>query len=71
MLNMINVVCAPHDAKFLEELQKTWRNIRNEAIPEFKIKGVSWDGNTPTLPWAQASMLMVQQMSTMRKVNHV
>lgn len=69
MLDLIGVVCAPTDAKYLDQVQTMWKNVRDDAVPEFKTERVRYDGNTPVLPWLQASRVMMSQMAVFKRVN--
>lgn len=65
-LNLITAVSAPNTEDGLKHTINFWREIRNEAVPEFKQASVKWEADRPVIPWKQATVLMMKQMSVMR-----
>jgi hypothetical protein len=49
----------------MTELRKFWRDIRDSAVPEFKVERPKDN----VIPWQQATSLMLQQLAVMRKLN--
>jgi hypothetical protein len=72
MHDLIGIACAPHsEQRDLDDLRRIWREIKNNAVPEFKIAMAEMNADgTPTLPWKQATALMFQQMAVFKKVNY-
>lgn len=69
MHDMVGVVCAGSaDQKYIDALRKFWRDLANDSVPEFKQDRVTYDGDTPRIPWKQATALMFQQLAVMKKV---
>jgi hypothetical protein len=69
MFDLIGVVCAPTDDKYLQAVRSMWKEIRDDAVPEFKTERVRYEGSTPVIPWLQASRIMMSQMAVFKRVN--
>ncbi len=71
LYDLIAIACAPQqDQKYIDALREMYRNIRDDAVPEFKVERARTDesGNVK-LPWKQATQVMLQQMAVMKRVN--
>lgn len=71
MRDLINVAMSPSQPqKFIDHLFKYWTRAHENAVPEFKPERVSYGADgTPTIPFAQASEIMLKQLAIMKKVN--
>ncbi len=68
--DLVGVVCATNGSQdYINGIRKMWREIRDDAIPEFRTPRVEYDSGVTKIPWKQATELMVQQMAIMQKVN--
>ncbi len=73
--DMIGVACAPNQStEWIGDLQDYWRDVADEAIPEFKSgnkRAIIGSDGTPELGWEQATKVMLAQMEVMRRFAHV
>lgn len=71
MHDLIGVVCAPNlKQDDLNKYVKYWGDLSNDAIPEFAVDRVKYIGNRPVIPWKEASQIMVQQLTVMKRLQH-
>lgn len=69
MYDMIGVTCSGHgDQKYIDAIRQTWKDIRDDSVPEFRGERVRFSGDTPCIPWKQATELMFKQLAVMKRV---
>lgn len=71
MHDLISVVCSPNlKQEDLLSYAKSWSDRANDAVPEFKKEVVTYKSGRPTLPWKQASELMLSQLKVLKRVQY-
>ena len=66
---MIGVVCAsgaPQD--YIDKSRNMWKNIVDDAVPEFRSEKVKYESGVAVMPWKQATQVMLSQMEVMRQL---
>jgi hypothetical protein len=70
MRGLINISAVSNGgADFIKSIDSYWSRQFDDAVPEFSKPQVSYnEAGTPVVPWDQASQIMLQQLSVMKKV---
>ncbi len=70
MYDLIGVVVTQGGSQeYLDNVRTMYRNIRDDAVPEWKPERVEWqDNGTPVLPMAEATKRMFETLSVKKRI---
>ncbi len=70
MYDLIGVVCTQgSNQEYIDHMRTMYRNIRDDAVPEWKTERVEWqDNGTPILPMAEATKRMFETLAIKKRI---